>query len=131
VFPPDYGCNEHVLLYKCTVQDLMCMWLPPKPPKTQMHGKALTLCSSPPPPPPSLPKTQDKPWKVFPPDYGCNEHVLLDKCTVQDLVYMWLAPAVLAFASLGLLALRARLEVHDEHRKGPLGRLSTRLLPPK
>lgn len=45
---------------------------------------------------------------------------------------MWLLPAVLAFSCLGLLALRAALN-KGEHdgSKGPLGRLSTRLLPPK
>jgi hypothetical protein len=50
---------------------------------------------------------------------------------VQQLIYMWLLPAVLAFSCMGLLVLRAKLNVHDEHRKGPLGRLSTRLLPPQ
>jgi hypothetical protein len=45
---------------------------------------------------------------------------------------MWLAPLLLALASLALLWLRARLNTsHDSHRAGVLGRLSQRLLPPK
>jgi hypothetical protein len=68
---------------------------------------------------------------VFPPDYGCDDRLLLDSCTLQQLLYMWLAPAVLAFSCLGLLVLRAQLNTHEQHRRGPFGRLSTRLLPPQ
>lgn len=70
---------------------------------------------------------------MFPPDYGCDSRLLLDTCTLQQLLYMWLVPAVLAFSCLGLLVLRAHLATHkhEHHRRGPLGRMSTRLLPPR
>lgn len=74
--------------------------------------------------------TKSEYWRHFPPSFGCDDTVLLDKCTLQQLLYMWAVPGVLAVSALGLLALRSILVKH-EHRVGSLQQWGSRLLPPR
>jgi hypothetical protein len=74
--------------------------------------------------------TNSEYWKQFPPSFGCDDTVLLDKCTLQQLLYMLGAPCVLAVSALGLLALRSLL-VKKDHRIGPLQQWGSHLLPPR
>jgi hypothetical protein len=73
-------------------------------------------------------------WRRFPPSFGCDDTILLDSCTLRNLLYMWAAPALLAAAALGLLVLRAVLcgaEGHVGHKSGAAARWSAVLLPPR
>jgi hypothetical protein len=73
-------------------------------------------------------------WRRFPPSFGCDDSILLDSCTLHNLLYMWAAPALLAAAALGLLVLRAVLcggEGHVGHKSGAAARWSALLLPPR
>lgn len=69
-------------------------------------------------------------WRKFPPNFGCDDTVLLDRCNLEQLLYMWLGPVVLALAAIGLLALRAILPQHDD-RKGRNSAIGAYLLPPR
>lgn len=69
-------------------------------------------------------------WRTFPPDFGCDDSKLLDLCTLKQLAFLWLAPAVLAFAALSLLVLHAILEKHS-HRSGAAAQWASILLPPR
>lgn len=73
---------------------------------------------------------KDEYWSRFPPDFGCDDTILLDSCSLQQLLYMWLAPTVLALTAVGLLAIRAILP-HESHRSGKLSKLGSYLLPPR
>eukprot|EP00879_Flechtneria_rotunda_P005830 GHRR01006134.1.p1 GENE.GHRR01006134.1~~GHRR01006134.1.p1 ORF type:complete len:902 (+),score=349.32 GHRR01006134.1:184-2889(+) len=71
-------------------------------------------------------------WQHFPPDFGCDDGVLLDQCTLKNLLYMWLAPTLLAFAALALLVFRSFLQRGGNgHRASAVKQFGSFLVPPR
>jgi hypothetical protein len=78
----------------------------------------------------------DAAWAHFPPDFGCDDSAVLDSCTLQQMVWLVVAPALLALGAAGAIAAAAALQLSGAggHVKPGLGTApcwTQRLLPPR